>query len=139
MWDITEPITLVEYRLMAAMGVGIPAVAAYGAWVSEAQVSMLSRHFNLVVIAMDCDRAGIDSTSRLRRAFGRKRLPNIMFSYPTFDPTASEYRKDPGEFPDPRGVTYFRWNRSFALFPDFVRINSQLLSGRLNDEASSLP
>ena len=138
--DQTGPVTLVESPLDAVRlwQVGVAAVAAYGAWVSEAQVSMLSRHFNLVVIAMDADKAGMDSTTRLRRAFGRKRLPCITFDYPTIDPASPEFVKDPGEFTTDEEL-YLRWNRSFSLFPDFARINEPLLNGRSNDGASSLP
>jgi DNA primase len=108
-------ITLVESPLDAVRlwQVGIPAVAAYGAWVSKEQVIMLSRHFNTVVIAMDCDAAGIASTARLQQSFHRITLPYFKFAYATSDPKSELYRKDPGEYPTDEEL-YLRWNRSFS-------------------------
>lgn len=111
------PVALVESPLDAVRlwQVGAPAVASFGVWVSAAQVDILSRHFDLVVIAMDCDKAGLEANDRLHQVFSRKGLPHLFFEYATADPTSEEYRKDPGDYIDDKELLS-QWNQSFRLF-----------------------
>jgi Toprim-like len=110
-------VTLVESPLDAVRlyQVGVPAVASYGTWVSQAQVDLLCRHFLTVIIAMDADKAGLESTERLVRTFKRRRQIYFKFTYPTYDPNADNYVKDPGDFTSDEELL-LKWKESFNLF-----------------------
>ena len=55
---------LVESPLDAVrlFGLGIPAFAALGAWVSREQVTLMARCFSYVILALDNDKAGREAT-----------------------------------------------------------------------------
>lgn len=76
-------VALVESPLDAVRlyGLGIPAVASLGAWVSVEQCRLLSRNFGRVVVALDNDipgRQASETTLKLLRKLGS---PAIPFSY----------------------------------------------------------
>ena len=76
-------VTLVESPLDAIRlyGLGIPAVASLGSWISEAQARLLARNFSRVYLALDNDRAGIDgSTSLIPKLKARGTAP-VMWRY----------------------------------------------------------
>ena len=75
--------------------VGIPAVATYGVYASEEQVSLLARNFRVVVLAFDNDKAGAEGFDRVGRMLRRRGCPTLKFSY-----TSLREFKDPGDVPD---------------------------------------
>jgi AraC-like DNA-binding protein len=130
-------ITLVESPLDAVrlFQVGVPAVAAYGAWVSKDQVELLCRHFRTVIIAMDADKAGLDSTERLIRSFRSRHQPYYKFAYATADPASEDYVKDPGDYTTDEELLT-RWKESFNLFR-YVHTNGTALRSPSTGATSS--
>lgn len=62
-------------------GLGIPAVSPLGAWVSRDQVQLLARNFTRVYLALDNDKAGQESSERLKPVLKRAGAATIMFDY----------------------------------------------------------
>jgi len=94
-------VALVESPLDVARlaAVGVPAVAAFGAFVSTAQVRLIVDAAEKVVLALDNDTEGQRQTQRLYRTFG-KLLPVSVVRYP-------EHAKDPGDLSDDEVVDLF--------------------------------
>jgi DNA primase len=84
---------LVESPLDAAYldTLGVPAVAAFGAQVSDQQMKLLIERLDALVVALDNDKAGIRETRRLLEEKWHHRIPLSVFNY-----TGME-GKDPGE------------------------------------------
>jgi DNA primase len=101
-------ITLVESPLDAVRldGLGIPAVASFGAWVSLEQVDLLSRHFLTVVLALDNDAPGQHATDRVEQLLREKRTFTVRFRY------GRTRAKDPGDYESDEQLTY-AWKQSF--------------------------
>lgn len=89
-------VALVESPLDAVRlyGLGIPAVSSFGAWVSPTQVELLSRNFTSVVMMLDNDKAGKESTIHTAEALRRRGTIAIPFSYRGLK------SKDPGDVED---------------------------------------
>lgn len=86
-------ITVVESPLDAVRfwNIGVPAVATFGAGVSEEQVRLLSRYFTVVIIAMDDDAAGQRAGVYLRKELKRRGTAVFFFDYSGLEV------KDPGD------------------------------------------
>jgi DNA primase len=87
-------VVLVESPLdvLRLAAVGVAAVAAYGAYVSNAQVTLLVEYADHVILALDNDKAGVEQTQKLFPKLCR-RLPTTRVVYP-------EGIKDPGDMTD---------------------------------------
>ena len=89
-------------------GLGIPAVALYGAHSSWAQARLLSSNFYLVVTAFDKDEAGDKGLADLSYKLDRLGLGHIMFDMTDI------HGKDPGDEPNDE-VLIEAWNRTWHL------------------------
>lgn len=89
-------VALVESPLDAVRlhSVGVPAVASLGAWVSQDQCRLLSRHFSLVVMALDNDQTGRDAAARTTDRLRQMGCPVFPFCYDGLP------GKDPGDVED---------------------------------------
>lgn len=76
-------VTLVESPLDAVRlyGLGIPALASFGAWVSDEQITLLCRNYRRVMLAMDNDKVGKQSTDMLRFNLRKRGMPHAVFRY----------------------------------------------------------
>lgn len=76
-------VALVESPLDAVRlyGLGIPAVASFGAWVSARQVELLCRNFNRIMLAMDNDKVGRQATEFLEVQLKLQHKPHAVFRY----------------------------------------------------------
>lgn len=76
-------ITLVESPLDAVRlyGLGIPALASFGAWVSDDQVTLLARNFRRVLLALDNDKVGKQATDQMRFNLRKRSVPHALFRY----------------------------------------------------------
>jgi DNA primase len=74
---------LVESPLDAVRlyGLGIPAVAALGSWVSDVQASLLARTYAQVFLALDNDRAGQEGAERLVPTIRKMGSSPVMWNY----------------------------------------------------------
>jgi hypothetical protein len=90
----SDTVVLVESPLdvLRLAAVGVAAVAAYGAYVSNAQVTLLVEYADHVILALDNDKAGVEQTQKLFPKLCR-RLPTTRVVYP-------EGIKDPGDMTD---------------------------------------
>jgi DNA primase len=86
-------VVLVESPLDAVYldTLGYPALASFGAGVSDAQMRLIIEHVDELVLALDNDSAGREETRRLLHGRWHHRLPMSIFNYKG---TAA---KDPGE------------------------------------------
>jgi DNA primase len=96
-WELIEPemtVVLVESPLDAVRlaVVDVPAVASFGAYVSNMQIGLLIEKANRIVLALDNDREGKIQNERLYPRLARL-MPTVIAQYP---PT----RKDPGNMSD---------------------------------------
>jgi len=101
---------LVESPLDAVRlyGLGIPAVASLGSWVSDAQARLLARTFSLVYAALDNDKAGQEGTERVSLSIRKMGGTTIKWQYP--DPTI----KDVGDAETDTEVLEM-WGRTLAF------------------------
>lgn len=109
-------VALVESPLDAIRlhGLGIPAVASFGAWVSPRQIELLARHFHTVVIALDNDPAGQQSVPFVRKGLQRRSTFAPSFSYEGLTTEDGRPAKDPGDvYSDQRLVS--AWKMSLGL------------------------
>ena len=99
-------VALVESPLDAVrlFGVGIPAVASFGAFVSKEQVELLCRYFQVVVLALDNDKVGREAADRVERQL-RGRVFVTRLDYGDLD------GKDPGDITSDE-LLREAWNRS---------------------------
>jgi DNA primase len=107
-------ITVVESPLDAVRfhGIGVDAVSTFGAAFSEEQVTLLARHFRLVVVAYDNDGPGIKANFYLRKALQKLGVVAIEFDY------SGLAAKDPGDVQsDEALLKAWRTSNSFGLIP----------------------
>lgn len=85
-YQVVEPCDicmLVESPLDAvrAFGLGIPALASLGAWVSADQIALMARCFAAVYVALDDDQAGHDGAEIVTQGLQRRGCAAIPFRY----------------------------------------------------------
>jgi DNA primase len=92
--DETHQVLLVESPLDVVYlhGLGFPAVASFGASVSDRQMYLIVEHFHSVILALDNDTAGIKATRAILDERWHHRLPTTVFNY-----IHAPGKKDPGE------------------------------------------
>ena len=92
-------VTLVESPLDAVRlyGLGIPALASFGAWVSDEQVTLLCRNFRRIMLAMDNDKVGRQATDMLRMQFRKRNQPHAVFRYDGLTTADGGIAKDLGD------------------------------------------
>jgi hypothetical protein len=73
----------------------VPAIAAFGAQVSDRQMKLLIERLDILVVALDNDKAGVRETRRLLEEKWHHRIPLSVFNYGGMD------GKDPGELTPP--------------------------------------
>jgi DNA primase len=81
-------------------GLGIPAVSPLGAWVSNDQVKLLARNFTRVYLALDNDKAGRESSARLRPVLRRAGTAVMAWDYTGLVDDEGHPAKDPGDVAD---------------------------------------
>jgi hypothetical protein len=104
---------LVESPLDAVRlyGLGIPAVASLGAWVSDDQVQLLARNFGTVYLALDNDKAGRQGASFASQALRRRGAAVIPWSYTGMTDEDGRKAKDPGDAADDE-MLWAAWQRT---------------------------
>jgi len=104
-------VILVESPLDAVYldGLGYPAVASFGANVSDQQMRLLIERCDEVMLALDNDAAGINETRRLLAEKWHHRIPISIFHY------LSTKKKDPGEM----GALEVRYGVEKAVMASF--------------------
>jgi len=78
-------------------GLGIPAFATLGAWVSREQVSMMARCFAAVYLALDNDDAGRQGAEQATRMLRRARCAAVPWRYDGLTDEEGKPAKDPGD------------------------------------------
>ena len=103
-------ITVVESPLDAVRfhGVGIPAVATFGASITSDQLNLLSRNYRYVISAMDNDSAGHKANQILRNFLKKRGCVIFDFDYSGLDV------KDPGDVISDVALRR-AWDNSFSL------------------------
>lgn len=91
----TDRLALVESPLDAVRmyQAGVPAVASFGAEVSNAQIELLARHCSEVYVALDNDEPGMKAQERVLHQL-RKRTGAVPWRYPQGVKDPGEYRSD---------------------------------------------
>jgi hypothetical protein len=94
-----DVVVLVESPLDAVrlFGLGIPALASLGAWVTPEQVTLLARTFAVVYIALDDDKAGREGTARTTEMLRRRGCAAVPWSYQGLVDEDGHKAKDPGD------------------------------------------
>jgi hypothetical protein len=87
---------------------GVPAVASFGAGVSNRQVELLARNFGCVVLTLDNDPAGLEATARVERQL-KKRTGVVRWDY-----SGLAKGKDPGDYGNDEELTT-AWKRTLRL------------------------
>lgn len=87
-------------------GLGIPAVATFGASISDEQLTLLSRNLRIIVAAMDNDPAGSAANRRLQ--YLKSRCVVLPFDYLGLE------AKDPGDIEDDGDILRC-WSKALAL------------------------
>ena len=109
---------LVESPLDAVrlFGLGIPAFATLGAWVSRDQVTLMSRTFSYVILALDNDKAGHEGAEVVRPMLRRSGCATIEWDYTDLEDSNGEPAKDVGDVPsDEALLTAFDRTLHFRL------------------------
>jgi DNA primase len=90
---------LVESPLDAVrlFGLGIPALASLGAWVSREQVRLLARHFSAVYLALDNDKAGHDGAEVATTMLRKTGTAAVPWRYQGLVDEEGRPAKDPGD------------------------------------------
>jgi DNA primase len=90
---------LVESPLDAVrlFGLGIPAIASLGAWVSHEQVALMARCFAAVYIALDNDKAGREGAEKATDMLRRRRCAAIPWRYDGLMDEDGKPAKDVGD------------------------------------------
>ena len=93
---------LVESPLDAVrlFGLGIPAFATLGAWVSREQVTLMARCFSYVVLALDNDKAGNEAAEVVGPMLKRQGCAALSWDYTDLTDVDGEPAKDVGDVPD---------------------------------------
>jgi DNA primase len=101
---------LVESPLDAVRlyGMGIPAVASLGSWVSDAQARLLSRTYACVYLALDNDAAGKDGAQRIAPTIRKMGSSAVMWRY------GDSKAKDIGDVEDDAEV-WSMWQRTLSF------------------------
>lgn len=92
-------VTLVESPLDAVRlyGLGIPAIASFGAWVSDEQITLMCRNYRRIVLAMDNDKVGKQATDMLRFQLRKRSQPHVVFRYDGLRTADGGIAKDLGD------------------------------------------
>jgi DNA primase len=108
-----EEAVLVESPLDAVrlFGIGIPAVASLGAFVSDDQVQLLARNFGTVYMALDNDKAGRQGASFATQALRRRGAAVIPWRYEGMTDEDGRKAKDPGDAADDE-MLWAAWERT---------------------------
>lgn len=90
---------LVESPLDAVrlFGLGIPAIASLGSWVSQEQVNLMARCFAAVYIALDNDKAGHDGALQCSAMLRKQRCAAIPWRYDGLMDEDGKPAKDVGD------------------------------------------
>jgi DNA primase len=93
---------LVESPLDAVrlFGLGIPAFATLGAWVSREQVQLMARCFSYVILALDDDKAGIEATTIVKPMLKKQGCASIQWRYDGLVDADGNPAKDVGDVAD---------------------------------------
>lgn len=104
---------LVESPLDAvrAFGLGIPALASLGAWVSVEQIVLMARCFAAVYVALDDDRAGHDGAEIVTQGLQRRGCAAIPFRYDGLRDEDGRKAKDIGDVADD-GALIEAWHKT---------------------------
>jgi hypothetical protein len=94
----TDRLALVESPLDAVrmFQAGVPAVASFGAEVSNAQIELLARHCSEVYVALDNDEPGQKAAERVLKQL-RRRVGAVPWRY-------TQGVKDPGDYPNDQEI-----------------------------------
>lgn len=95
-------------------GLGIPALSALGAWVSNEQVRLLACTFTRVYLALDNDKAGNESAARLGPALRKAGTAPIRWSYEGLVDEDGDPAKDPGDVADD-DMLMASWGRTLRM------------------------
>lgn len=108
---------LVESPLDAVrlFGLGIPAFATLGAWVSKEQVTLMARCFSYVVLALDNDKAGRQGAEVATSMLRRSGCAALHWDYTGLADNDGHPAKDVGDVPsDEALLTALQRTRSFG-------------------------
>ncbi len=120
-YDVVEPFdyaVMVESPLDAVrlFGLGIPAFATLGAFVSREQVTLMARCFSYVVLALDNDKAGKEATKIVKPMLKKAGCASIPWIYDGLVDADGDPAKDVGDVPDDAALlTAFERTRRFGL------------------------
>lgn len=115
-YQVVEPhdvCMLVESPLDAvrAFGLGIPALASLGSWVSAEQIALMARCFAAVYVALDDDRAGRDGAEIVTQGLQRRGCAAIPFRYEGLTDEDGARVKDIGDVADD-GALVEAWHKT---------------------------
>ena len=93
---------LVESPLDAVrlFGLGIPAFASLGAWVSKQQAILMARAFSYVIMALDNDKAGNEGAAVLKPMLRKQGCAALDWDYTGLVDADGNPAKDVGDVPD---------------------------------------
>jgi len=112
-WAVVVESPLDAVRLF---GLGIPAFATLGAWVSRAQVTLMARCFSYVVLALDNDKAGKEASAIVKPMLKKAGCAAIPWRYEGLVDRDGDPAKDVGDVPsDDALLTAFERTRTFGL------------------------
>jgi len=120
-YEVVKPFdyaVLVESPLDAVrlFGLGIPAFATLGAWVSKEQTTLMARCFSYVILALDNDKAGRQGTEVATAMLKRQGCAAIDWDYTDLTDRDGEPAKDVGDCPhDDVLLDAFDRTRRFGL------------------------
>jgi DNA primase len=120
-YDVVKPYdwaVLVESPLDAVrlFGLGIPAFASLGAWVSRDQATLMARCFSYVILALDNDKAGIEASKIVKPMLKKQGCATIPWLYDGLTDADGAPAKDVGDVPsDDALMTAFDRTRNFGL------------------------
>jgi len=109
---------LVESPLDAVrlFGLGIPAFATLGAWVSREQVTLMARCFSYVILALDNDKAGNEAAAIVKPMLKKQGCASIPWRYDDLVDADGDPAKDVGDVPsDDALLDAFDRTRRFGL------------------------
>jgi DNA primase len=109
---------LVESPLDAVrlFGLGIPAFASLGAWVSREQVTLMARCFSYVVLALDNDKAGTEATGIVKPMLKKAGCAALTLRYDGLFDSDGSPAKDVGDVPNDDAILRaFDRTRRFGL------------------------
>lgn len=109
-------VALVESPLDAVrmFGCGIPAVSSFGAWVSAEQCILLARNFTNIVLTLDNDKVGRESTIQVQKVLRRRGAAVTLFNYRGLTDAEGSPAKDPGDVASDTDL-WQAWNLSLRM------------------------